>query len=156
VLALNKSLIGKIEKQILELDLLIKNTIQQCEPLRAKAQKLRAIAGVGERTTALLLAQMPELGKLNRREAAALTGLAPFNRDTGTLRGTRHIFGGRRALRSGLYMAALVATRHNPILVAFYQRLRAAGKPPKLALTATMRKLLLALNSSLKPLPLST
>jgi len=156
VRALSKSLIAKIKKQIAQLDLLIKAAIEQSEPLRAKAQKLTAIAGVGPRTAALLLAQMPELGKLNRREAAALAGLAPFNRDTGTLRGTRHIFGGRRALRSGLYMAALVATRHNPILAAFYQRLRVAGKPPKLALTATMRKLLLALNSSLKPLPLPT
>src|SRR5205823_13818721 len=100
---------------------------------------------------ALLLAQMPELGELNRREVAALAGLAPFNRDSGTARGKRAIFGGRRAVRCGLYMAALVATRHNPILAAFYQRLRSAGKPPKLALTATMRKLLLILNSSLKP-----
>ena len=97
---------------------------------------------------------MPELGELNRREAAALAGLAPFNRDSGNMRGKRTIFGGRRAVRTGLYMAALVATRHNPILAAFYQRLRAAGKPPKLALTATMRKLLIAPNSSpLKPIP---
>ena len=97
---------------------------------------------------------MPELGELNRREAAALARLAPFNRDSGTARGKRAIFGGRRALRSGLYMAALVATRHNPILAEFYQRLRSAGKPPKLALTATMRKLLIALNSALKTEPL--
>lgn len=156
VRALSNRLIAQIKKQILALDLLLKCAIEQSEPLRAKAQKLTAITGVGPRTAALLLAQMPELGKLNRREAAALAGLAPFNRDTGTLRGTRHIFGGRRALRSGLYMAALVATRHNPILAAFYRRLRTAGKPSKVALTATMRKLLLALNSSLKPLPIST
>jgi transposase len=79
-----------------------------------------------------------------------LAGLAPFNRDSGNLRGKRTIFGGRRAVRTGLYMAALVATRHNPILAAFDRRLRTAGKPPKLALTATMRKLLIVLNSSLK------
>ena len=96
---------------------------------------------------------MPELGTLNRREAAALAGLAPFNHDSGKHRGQRSIFGGRRAVRTGLYMAALVAARYNPILAAFYQRLRAAGKPPKLALTATMRKLLLVLNSALKPDP---
>ena len=94
---------------------------------------------------------MPELGELNRREAAALAGLAPFNRDSGMMRGKRTIFGGRRAVRSGLYMAALVAARYNPILRDFYQRLRSAGKPPKLALTAVMRKLLIVLNSRLKP-----
>jgi transposase len=152
--ALSKSLITKIQKQITHIDALIKNLIEQSQELSHKAQQLTAVAGVGPRTAALLLAQMPELGKLNRREAAALAGLAPFNRDSGTLRGKRAIFGGRRAVRSGLYMAALVATRHNPILSAFYQRLRAAGKPPKLALTATMRKLLLFLNASLKPDPI--
>ena len=99
---------------------------------------------------------MPELGQLNRRQAAALAGLAPFNHDSGSVRGKCAIFGGRRALRSGLYMAALSAARFNPILSSFYQRLRAKGKPHKLALTAVMRKLLLALNQTLKPLPCST
>ena len=103
-----------------------------------------------------MLAQLPELGQLNRRQAAALAGLAPFNHDSGSIRGKRAIFGGRRALRSGLYMAALSAARFNPILSRFYQRLRAKGKPHKLALTAVMRKLLLALNQTLKPLPCST
>lgn len=149
--ALNKRLIAQIQKQIESIDLLLKKMIEQSAELSHKAQKLTAIIGVGRRTATLLLAQMPELGELNRREAAALAGLAPFNRDSGNMRGKRTILGGRRAVRSGLYMAALVATRHNPILAAFYQRLRAAGKPRKLALTATMRKLLLALNSSLKP-----
>jgi len=88
---------------------------------------------------------------LNRAQAAALAGLAPFNRDSGTLRGKRAIFGGRRALRCGLYMAALVAARHNRILHAFYQRLRTKGKPHNVALTAVMRKLILALNHVLKP-----
>jgi transposase len=95
---------------------------------------------------------MPELGQLNRREVA-LVGVAPFNRDRGKLRGKRTIFGGRLHVRHGLYMAALVAARHNPILRAFYRRLRAAGKPAKLALTATMRKLLIVLNSALKADP---
>jgi transposase len=107
---------------------------------------------VGARTAALLLAQMPELGRLNRRQAAALAGLAPFNHDSGSIRGKRAIFGGRPALRSGLYMAALSAARYNPILSNFYRRLRVKGKPHKLALTAVMRKLLLALNSTLKPI----
>ena len=118
---------------------------------QGKSAKLTAIAGVGTRTAVLLLAQIPELGTLNRAQAAALAGLAPFNRDSGTLRGKRTIFGGRRALRCGLYMAALVAARHNLILRNFYQRLRSKGKPHKVALTAVMRKLLLALNHTLKP-----
>lgn len=154
LIKLSKSLRHQIQKQIDTIDLLIEQLIAQSNELSAKAQKLTAISGIGPRTAALLLAQMPELGELNRREAAALAGLAPFNRDSGTARGKRAIFGGRRAVRCGLYMAALVAARHNPILANFYQRLRAAGKPPKLALTATMRKLLIVLNSALKPDPL--
>jgi transposase len=148
---LNRSLINQIKKQIEQLDLLIKEHIDQSHELSAKAAKLTAISGVGARTAALLLAQLPELGQLNRREVAALVGVAPFNRDSGKMRGKRAIYGGRRSVRHGLYMAALVAARHNQILRSFYLRLRAAGKPAKLALTATMRKLLIVLNSALKP-----
>ena len=151
---LNRSLINQIKKQIEQLDLLIKGHIDQSHELSAKAARLTAISGVGARTAALLLAQLPELGELNRREIAALVGVAPFNRDSGKMRGKRAIYGGRRWVRHGLYMAALVAARHNPILRAFYLRLRAAGKPAKLALTATMRKLLIVLNSALKPNPI--
>ncbi len=154
VVKLNRSLINQIKKQIEKLDLLIKEHIEQSPRLSAKAEKLTSIKGVGLRTAALLLAQMPELGQLNRREVAALVGVAPFNRDSGKMRGKRAIYGGRRPVRHGLYMAALVAARHNPILRQFYLRLRAAGKPAKVALTATMRKLLIVLNSSLKPDPL--
>ena len=150
VVRLNRSLINQIKKQIEKLDLLIKEHIEQSPRLSAKAEKLTSIKGVGLRTAALLLAQMPELGQLNRREVAALVGVAPFNRDSGKMRGKRAIYGGRRFVRHGLYMAALVAARHNPILRNFYLRLRAAGKPAKLALTATMRKLLIVLNSALK------
>ena len=148
---LSRSLINKIKKQIVTIDARIASLIAQDQELCVKAQKLTSITGIGTRTAALLLAQMPELGQLNRRQVAALGGLAPFNHDSGTLRGKRTIFGGRRALRSGLYMAALAAARHNQILSNFYQRLRAKGKPHKLALTAVMRKLLLALNHVLKP-----
>ena len=148
---LNRTLINQIKKQIEQLDLLIKNHIEESAELSVKAAKLTAISGVGERTAALLLAQMPELGRLNRREVAALVGVAPFNRDSGRMRGKRAIYGGRKPVRHGLYMAALVAAHHNPILRNFYLRLRAAGKPAKLALTATMRKLLIVLNSALKP-----
>ena len=153
---LSRSLISKIKTQIKTLDRGISDLIAQDQTLCVKAQKLTAISGVGVRTAALLLAQMPELGQLNRRQAAALAGLAPFNHDSGSVRGKRAIFGGRPALRSGLYMAALSAARFNPILSNFYQRLRAKGKPHKLALTAVMRKLLLALNHTLKPLPCTT
>lgn len=148
---LNRSLINQIKKQIEQLDLLIKGHIDQSHELSAKAAKLMSISGVGARTAALLLAQLPELGQLNRREVAALVGVAPFNRDSGRMRGKRALYGGRKPVRHGLYMAALVAARHNPILRNFYLRLRAAGKPAKLALTATMRKLLIALNTALKP-----
>ena len=148
---LNRSLINQIKKQIERLDQLIKEHIEQSQELSAKASKLTAISGVGARTAALLLAQLPELGQLNRRQVAALVGVAPFNRDSGRMRGKRAIYGGRRPVRHGLYMAALVAARHNPILHQFYLRLRAAGKPAKVALTATMRKLLIVLNSTLKP-----
>src|SRR5262245_54683848 len=148
---LNRTLINQIKKQIEQLDLLIKEHIEASPELSAKAQKLTASDGVGAGTAALLLARMTELGQLNRREVAALVGVAPFNRDSGKMRGKRAIYGGRRPVRHGLYMAALVAARHNPILHAFYLRLRAAGKPAKVALTATMRKLLILLNSALKP-----
>jgi transposase len=140
VRVLNRRLNKQIQKQIERIDLLINEHIAGSQELSAKAHKLTPISGVGPRTAALLLAQMPELGQLNRREVAALVGVAPFNRDSGKLRGKRTIFGGRRHVRHGLYMAALVAARHNPILRAFYRRLRAAGKPAKLALTATHAK----------------
>jgi transposase len=146
---LSRSLFCKLKSQIATIDARIASVIAQDQSLCAKAQKLTSIAGVGPRTAALLLAQMPELGSLNRAQAAALAGLAPFNRDSGSMRGKRTIFGGRRAVRTGLYMAAVAAARYNHILAPFYQRLCAAGKPPKVALTAVMRKLLLALNSAL-------
>jgi len=150
---LTRSLLATLKKQLAAIDMRMVGLIAEDQTLKQKAQKLTAVAGVGTRTAVLLLARMPELGTLNRTQAAALAGLAPFNRDSGTLRGKRTIFGGRRALRCGLYMAALVAARHNLILRDFYQRLRNNGKPHKVALTAVMRKLLLALNHTLKPTP---
>ncbi len=100
--------------------------------------------------TATLLACLPELGQLNRREISALVGVAPFNRDSGTLRGRRTIYGGRATVRGALYMATLVATRHNPVIRAFYQHLLDQHKPKKLALVACMRKLLVILNTMAK------
>src|SRR5260370_27636383 len=114
--SLSRSLISKIKKQIDTLDTGIANLIAQDQVLCVKAQKLTAISGVGARTAGLLLAQMPELGQLNRGEAAALAGLAPINHNSGSIRGNRAIFAARRALRSGLYMAALSAVPFNPTL----------------------------------------
>ena len=105
---------------------------------------------MGPVLTMTLLADLPELGVLNRGEISALAGVAPFNRDSGTLRGKRTVWGGRSQVRDALYMATLVATRFNPVIRDFYQRLCAAGKPKKVALTACMRKLLVILNAMIK------
>ncbi len=117
---------------------------------RAQEDLLRGVPGVGPVASVTLLAELPELGTLNRKQIAALVGVAPLNRDSGTWRGHRSIWGGRAAVRAALYMAALVGSRHNPVLRAFYQRLVAAGKPKKVALTACMRKLLTICNAMLK------
>lgn len=111
---------------------------------------LSAVKGVGAATVAVLLAEVPELGTLSRREISALIGVAPVNRDSGTMRGRRTVFGGRSSVRTALYMSALVGTRHNPVIKEFYTRLVAAGKPKKVALTACIRKLLTILNAMLK------
>jgi transposase len=117
---------------------------------RGKDDLLQSIRGVGPLTSAQCLAQLPELGRLNRREIAALAGIAPFNRDSGTLQGHRTIWGGRAAVRNALYMATLSAIRCNPRIKAHYQHLIAAGKPSKVALVACMRKLLIIMNAILK------
>ena len=114
------------------------------------SELLNAVKGVGSATVAVLLAEVPELGSLSRREISALIGVAPVNRDSGTMRGRRTVFGGRTSVRTALYMSALVGTRHNPVIKEFYTRLVAAGKPKKVALTACIRKLLTILNAMLK------
>lgn len=111
---------------------------------------LGEVKGVGKATISTLLAEVPELGELSGREISALVGVAPINRDSGTLRGKRMTFGGRPQVRKVLFMAAMVASRYNPVIKAFYERLVAAGKPKKLALTACMRKLLTILNAMAK------
>jgi transposase len=107
------------------------------------------VPGIGPQTASLLITHLPELGQLTRQQIAALVGIAPLNRDSGASRGRRTTWGGRPAVRAGLYMAALVATQHNVVIRTFYQRLVAAGKPKKLALIAAMRKLLTILNAML-------
>ncbi len=147
------AVVEALDGQIAAIDAAMAETAASCPLLRAKADALASVKGVGATTALALLAAMPELGTLSKAGAASLAGLAPFNRDSGTFRGQRHIHGGRTLARSALYMAALVASRHNPVISAFYQRLRSNGKPPKLALTAAMRKLLIHLNSILKNMP---
>ncbi|CDM88610.1 IS110 family transposase [Xenorhabdus bovienii] len=117
---------------------------------RSKLDLLSTVKGVGPATIATLIADVPELGKLTRREISALIGVAPFNRDSGFFRGKRTIFGGRAMVRRMLYMATLTAIRFNPVLCAFYKRLTEAGKPNKVAIVACMRKLLVILNAMIK------
>ena len=130
--------------------------VTQSSWLRAKVAALSAVKGVGVLSATTLLAALPELGSLSKNQAASLAGLAPFNRDSGAFRGQRHIHGGRLPVRHALYMPALVAARSNPVIKSFYDRLRLNGKPAKLALTASMRKLLVHLNSLLKSPPLTS
>ena len=142
--------IAWLERELADLDEGLRQTLRQSPVWREKDDLLRTVPGVGEQLSLTLLAYLPELGTLNRRQVAALVGVAPFNRDSGTLRGKRTVWGGRARVRAALYMGALVASRFNPLIRDFYQRLLAAGKPKKLSLTACMRKLLVILNSMLK------
>ena len=146
----SQSLIRRLERDIQQVEARIKELRTEVPTLDARAQKLEAITGVGTITAMGVLAELPELGSLNRRQAAALAGLAPHPRESGQWRGQRTIGGGRAPVRRSLYMAALVAARSNRLLKAFYQRLRAAGKPAKVALTAVMRKLIVLMNHTLK------
>lgn len=136
-----------LERQLAGVDHDLNRTIQQSPLWRAKEDLLRSVPGVGPVVSRTLLGELPELGTLNRKQIAALVGVAPLARDSGTFRGRRIVWGGRAPVRSALYMSALVASRHNPVIRAFYLRLRAAGKPRKVALTACMRKLLTILNA---------
>ena len=140
----------RLEKQIAACDLALAEIIATDETLKAQAERLDAIPGVGAVTAATVLAELPELGRISDEAAAALVGVAPYNRDSGAHTGTRHIAGGRTAVRCALYMATLSAVRHDAILKAFYTRLRAVGKKPKVALVACMRKLVVLMNRLLK------
>jgi transposase len=139
-----------LDRQMEQLQGWITELVQAEPSLANKVARLCTVIGVGQITAVVLLATMPELGALNRRQAAALVGVAPFNRDSGPRRGHRLIRGGRAVARRALYMAALVAAFANPRFQVFYQRLIAAGKAPKVALVAVMRKLIILLNQLLK------
>ena len=142
--------LAQVHKQLAKVEALTEKLLTEQTVLAAQVQRLDDIMGVGRLTAVTVLAALPELGTLNRGQAAALAGLAPYNRDSGTWAGQRHISGGRADVRCALYMAALAASRSNKILKPFYDRLIAAGKPPKVALTAVMRKLIVLMNHLLK------
>lgn len=139
-----------LEEQMSAIDKAINDCIAAEENWQEEAAVLDSVPGVGPVTSFTLLADLPELGKLNRQEIAALVGVAPFNRDSGPKKGKRRIFGGRASVRRVLYMAVLSGTRHNPVIRDFYHRLLAAGKLPMVALTACMRKLLTILNAMMR------
>jgi transposase len=138
------------DREIASIDKAIGRLIDADEDWRAKRRLLESVPGVGPTTSATLLAELPELGRLNRQAIAALAGVAPFNDDSGKRRGPRRIRGGRAALRTALYMAAFAARRFNPRIRQFALRLHHAGKPFKVVLTACMRKLLTILNTILR------
>ena len=142
-----RKVIDVLTKQLAEVEQQILATIDRDDDWREKLKRLKSVPGVGDATAAALIAELPELGELNRQAVAALVGVAPMNRDSGTLSGPRHITGGRKSLRNLLYMATLTARTHNPTIRAMAQRLTAAGKPFKVMMTACMRKLLTILNA---------
>ena len=142
--------IGWLEQELKDLDDALRRMLRRSPVWREQDDLLRSVPGVGEQLSLSLLSYVPELGTLDRKKIAALVGVAPLNRDSGAMRGKRSIWGGRARVRAALYMGALVASRHNPVVRDFYQRLLAVGKPKKVALTACMRKLLARLNSVLK------
>jgi transposase len=142
--------IDRLKGDLVVLDKALQAAVQADPELAGKDQLLQSVPGVGPVFSQTLLALMPELGRLTNRQAAALVGVAPYAFDSGVMRGQRHIFGGRKAVRDVAYMAALAAARHNPVLKAFRQRLIAAGKKPKVAIVALMRKMITILNAILR------
>lgn len=145
-----ESMIAILDRRVEKLDRRIAALIDESPDLAARADLLRAVPGVGPTVLATLLGELPELGRLDRRRIASLAGLAPHARESGTWRGTRRIWGGRRKVREALYIAALSASRRVPTLIAMRERMRAAGKAPKTILIAIGRQLLVILNAMLQ------
>lgn len=150
LLALISKTVTFLQKQVEHLESLMAQKVDQAPILASKVQRLEEVRGIGKLTATTLVALMPELGGLSNPQAASLAGVAPFNRNSGQHRGRRLVAGRRQNVRTALYMAALVASRYNPILKALYQRLLASGKAKKLALTVLMRKLIILANRLLK------
>jgi transposase len=142
--------IAHLRREIATLEAEIQQAIDQDPPLLRRQRTLLRVPGIGPRVSRILVSELPELGQLDRRKIAALVGVAPFNDDSGAHRGRRHIQGGRATVRAALYMATLVDVRHDPVIRAHYQHLKANGKPKKVALVACMRKRLNYLTSLLK------
>lgn len=145
-----RRLIKALEKEVAAVEQALDQAIAEVEEWRQRKQLLLSVPGVGDTLAYTLLGDMPELGELSQKQIAALTGVAPFNRDSGSQRGRRRIRGGRAGVRTVLFMATLSATQHNPVIRAFYQRLVAAGKHKKVALVACMRKMMGLLNAMLR------
>ena len=143
-------LLAALQKELSDLEREIDDTIRGTPAWRDKEDLLKSVPGVGDATARTMIAELPELGQLGRKQIAALVGVAPFNRDSGTMRGKRAVWGGRASVRAVLYMATVSASCHNPAIAAFYRRLVDAGKPKKLALVACMRKLLTILNALIR------
>ena len=145
-----KVIIKTLEQELKEINKILEESIQAEPESAEKSDLLRTIKGVGSVVATSLIAELPELGQLSAKQISALVGLAPFNRDSGVLRGRRSIWGGRAAIRRTLYMAALVASKHNTQIKRFYERLCEAGKKKKVALVACMHKLLIIMNAMIK------
>jgi len=145
-----KAMIKMIDKEIKKVDEQISESIDQIPELKQKAEVLRSTPGIGETTSAMLVTELPELGVCNRKQIAALVGVAPMNRDSGVFRGKRMTGGGRRSVRARLFMPVLVAIKHNLVMKRFYERLLESGKNKMTAIIATMRKLLVILNTMIK------
>jgi transposase len=145
-----RGVIEQLDKFIRQVEKELSELVESDQELQCRAAALQTAPGVGAVTAVTLVAELPELGQLNRQEISALVGVAPFNRDSGKFHGRRGIWGGRAAVRSVLYMATLTARRCNPVIRKFAERLEAAGKPFKVVMVACMRKLLVILNTILK------
>lgn len=143
-------LIETLDVEIDELDRVLDRAIERHASWKHKRDLLTSMPGIGKTVAATLLGDLPELGSLSRRQIAALTGVAPYNCDSGRLRGKRRIRGGRAHTRTALYLSSLSAVRFNPVIKRFYERLIAAGKHKKLALTACIRKIVTTLNAMLR------
>jgi transposase len=139
-----------LRRQVKDIDKDIGKSVRNSPMWREKDDLLQSVPGIGPVVSSMMLASLPELGTLNRKQIAALVGVAPINRDSGTLRGKRSVWGGRAPMRAALYMATLVATKHNSVIRSFYQRLLIAGKAKKVALVACMHKLLTIVNAMMR------
>lgn len=143
-------IIKLLEKELAEIDDQLKSLVQADESFAQKYTLLKSVKGIGEKTATALIAYLPELGTLEERKITALAGLAPFNCDSGNMKGKRMIWGGRSSVRNSLYMATMTAVRSNNVIKAFYNRLVNAGKPKMVALTACMRKLIIIMNAMIR------